>query len=200
VSATQSAARPRKGVRRREFRRLDDYTRQLAESNWPYARHFAAAFARRTRRDLPADELVAEAGVALCYAAGKFDPAAGVPFPAYLTLVLKHWLIQVARARRRRAAFPVVSLAAFAGEDGRRDPTVGREPDPGEAVAANNAAERVRPHLTARSFRVLLAYYGHGRTLQEIGDVEGVTRERVRQICAKGRNHARTALRGGLEI
>ena len=97
----------------------------------------------------------------------------------------------------RRVAREAVSLDTPVGEDG--DTSLGDLVEDGEAVAPVDAAEEsvmreqldaVLDTLTPRERRVLQLRFGladgHERTLEEVGRRFGVTRERVRQIEARG--------------
>ncbi len=96
----------------------------------------------------------------------------------------------------RRIAREPVSLDTPVGDeaDSRLEEFVGDESavDPGEAACGTEERENVDQllrTLTEREERVIRLRYGFGdgrpRTLEEVGRVFGVTRERIRQIEAK---------------
>ena len=50
--------------------------------------------------------------------------------------------------------------------------------------AATKRLEGVLSKLNERERTIILGYYSEGRTLQELGDKLGISRERVRQIAS----------------
>src|SRR5918994_440129 len=70
--------------------RLTADGRRRVETYRLLACRVAWRFARRNARDVPTDELVAEALYALTYAAGLYDANRDVPFGAYASRVIRH--------------------------------------------------------------------------------------------------------------
>jgi RNA polymerase sigma factor (sigma-70 family) len=164
---------------------LDAAGRSRAEAYCPLAYQLAWRFARRYARDMPVDELIAEALYALTYAAGIFDEKREVPFGAYANMVIKHRLIQAILSwRRARRVGPMPLL--FDGE-GEWEAESRPGPDVPTTTATQEMCDRVRRALPARWFAVLHLYHGEGRTLEEIGDHLGVSRQRVQQLVIKAR-------------
>jgi RNA polymerase sigma factor (sigma-70 family) len=146
-------------------------------------------FARSRATDVPVDELIGEAFYGLTYAAGMFRASKRVPFGAYATMVIRHRLMQAIRTwRRDRWAGPFpTGTDEYAWEAPDPKPA----PDLAARAAACEMCERVRRVLPAQMYAVLRLYHGEGRTLEEIGTVYGVTRQRIRQILAKATARAR---------
>ena len=164
-------------------RPLDAVGQERAEAYCPLAYQLAWRFARRYARDMPADELIAEALYALTYAAGMFDEKRQVPFGAYANMVIKHRLIQAILSwRRGKRVGPMPVLFDGEGEWEVKDRP---GPDVPTMTAAQEMCDRVRRVLPARWFTVLHLFHGEGRTLEEIGDQFGVSRQRVQQLVVK---------------
>lgn len=184
--------RPRPTVRRRTFRPLrprvsrarplDPVGQARVEANTPLAYRLAWYYARQRARDVPPDELIAEALYGLTYAAGMFDETRRVPFPAYATLAIRHRLTQLIerwRRGRRVLPYPVGSDpddAPWEAADNRP------KPDLVSGASAREVCERVRRVLPARWYRVLRLRYADGWTLQEIGDYLGFSRQFIQQV------------------
>ena len=188
--------RPRTTVRRLAFRPLrqppvsrarplDPVGQARVEACTPLAYRLAWAYARQRARDVPPDELIAEALYGLTYAAGMFDEARRVPFAAYATLAIRHRLTQlIIRWRRARRAVPYpVGLdyddAPWEAADDRP------KPDLVAGASAREVCERVRRVLPARWYLILRLRYAEGWTYGEIGDYFGVSRQWVPQVIEK---------------
>src|SRR4051812_2961880 len=164
---------------------LDPVGRARVEAFAPLAYRLAWYYARQRARDVPADELIAEALYGLTYAAGMFDDRRRVPFPAYAVLVIRHRLGQLIRAwRRARRAGP---FPAGTAHDGAPWEAADDRPKP-ELVAgasARDLCDRVRRVLPARWYTVLRLRHAEGWTFQEIGDHLGVSRQFIQQVVEK---------------
>jgi RNA polymerase sigma factor (sigma-70 family) len=170
---------------------LDAAGRVRAATHTPLARRLAWQFARGTARDVPADELVSEALYGLTYAAGRYDPGRGVPFPAYATLVIRHRLIQMVLRWRRNRQAGVLSTWTDADDAPWEveDPRPG--PDLCTGAAAREMCERVRGVLPARWYAILRLCHVEGRSFQEVAARVGLSRQRVRQIVRLAADRAR---------
>jgi RNA polymerase sigma factor (sigma-70 family) len=158
-------------------RPLDGAARGRAESLAPLAHQLAWKFARYAARDVPAEELVAEALLALTNAAGQFDESRGVPFAAFAALAIRRRLIYfVITWRRGRWLRSLPDRLPDAEWD---------VADPGAGAAAREMCERVRRILPARWYVALRLYHAEGHTMEEIGARFGISRERVRQLVRK---------------
>jgi RNA polymerase sigma factor (sigma-70 family) len=174
--------RPRPASRARP---LDPVGRARVEAFAPLAYRLAWYYARQRARDVPADELIAEALYGLTYAAGMFDDRRRVPFPAYAVLVIRHRLGLLIRTwRRARRAGPYPAGTAY---DGAPWEAADDRPKP-ELVAgasARDLCDRVRRVLPARWYTVLRLRHAEGWTFQEIGDHLGVSRQFIQQVVEK---------------
>src|SRR5262245_35869605 len=146
-------------------------------------------------RTMPLEELLGEAQLALTYGAGRFDEAREVPFGAYATMVIRHWLVQAVNVWRRGGRLAHTRLPDLPGRGERRalpvDEPCHRTRDPSKEVADRELLERIRRTMPPRWFVALQLYYAHEYTLEEIGDLFGVSRERVRKLIAKAVEWAR---------
>ena len=110
-----------------------------------------------------------------------FEPLAVVCIRRTLAAVAKdRW---GSRLRRERVT---LSLSQAFGDDGHcvqvADECAGQEQRQAEDVEHLTALLATLP---PRELHILGLYYGHGLTLEEIGDGEGISLERVRQILEK---------------
>jgi RNA polymerase sigma factor (sigma-70 family) len=168
--------------------RVEQFTRMAYKLAW--------GFARQQARDVPVDELIAEALFGLAYAAGRYDEARGVPFRAYAVMVMRHRLTNGVRAWRRMRRVPPVSALPARDDDWWETLEDRRAaPEPGAAATARDLCERMRRGLPARWYTALRLFHAEGQTLQQIGRRMGITRERVRQLVLKAERKARGLLR-----
>jgi RNA polymerase sigma factor (sigma-70 family) len=140
-----------------------------------------------------------EAHYALTYASSLFDAGKGVPFGAYVTMVIRHRLIQTEAAWRWGPPLehiPFTDLAARSapGPPAGFEPPCPRTRDACDEASLQELLDRVRRTLPPRWFRLLELHYAQGYTLREIGVRLGVSRERVRQLLAKALKRARAQL------
>lgn len=187
----------RPGRHRDPIRPMDADRRGLAESCFPLALAVAARFARRWRGG---DEYFDAATDGLLAAAARYDPARGVPWPAYA----KIWIDGYCRARRRRLAMkplpplPLLSRAeAVAGlrggptADDVPAPAIPPAPEipdlPGFLAALAGAIQSDVP----RAVFLAWAESGAGRTLAELGHQFGFTRARAQAALASARKAIR---------
>jgi RNA polymerase sigma factor (sigma-70 family) len=180
-------------------RRLDAGAQARVRSHLHLTDLLACEQYRRCGRAVPRKELVGEAQLALAYAATRFDEGRGVPFGAYATMVIRHRLAQAVVVwqrwgRANQACF--TDLAETGGDGGLLavNPTCPRTREPAQDVADRELIERVRLAMPPRWFAVLQLYFAQGHTLEEIAGQVGVSRERVRQLVAKGVARARRRL------
>jgi RNA polymerase sigma factor (sigma-70 family) len=184
----QEVGKPPAGLDAAGRQRLHDYL-DLADC-------LARTQFRRCGRKVPLDELAGEARLALVYAAGLFDEGRGVPFGAYVTMVVRHWLVQAVTRWRRRGrldhvCFTELSSPDAADERSPFDPPCPRGQNPAQEAADREVVDRVRRSMPPRWFALLRLYFVEEHTLEEIGVQIGVSRERVRQLLAKALRRAR---------
>ena len=187
---------PRAPVRRTAFRRLpfragsrvrplDPPGQARVEAFTAVAYRLAWQYARQWARDVPPDELIAEALYGLTYASGMFDDARRVPFTAYATLVIRQRLTQLIRRwRRERRVIPFPVGASYddtpweAADDRPRPDLVAR-------TSASELCDRVRRVLPPRWYTILRLRYADGWTYEEIGDYFGISRQWISKVIDK---------------
>jgi RNA polymerase sigma factor (sigma-70 family) len=164
---------------------LDDAGRALVEEHRLIAYRMAWKFARHSARDIPVEELIAEALYALTYAAGLFDRKRGVPFPAYAVMVIKHRLIHVILGWRR--AKRVGPLPRVCESEAELEPANRPGPDIPTSTATQEMCDRIREVLPSSWFDALQLCYGEDYTFEEIGDHMGISRQRAQQLVVRAR-------------
>jgi RNA polymerase sigma factor (sigma-70 family) len=160
--------------------------RTLAES----VVRLGAAQAHRLKhyRRMDIDEAVAIAFEAITLSAADFDPARGISFPVFATIVarrnLKH-AIDAAQAHEERFS----QHRTEANEENTQDT---RSPEPTRIVAMRETVAEIRAALPPRFFLALWLYYAEGMTMDEVSArIGNVSRERVRQIIQSATDRAR---------
>jgi RNA polymerase sigma factor (sigma-70 family) len=173
-------------------RALDPLGQARVEAFTSLAYRLAWNYARRRARDVPPDELIAEALYGLTYAAGMFDETRRVPFAAFATLAIRHRLTQLIRTwrkARRAVRYPVGSNS---GEDSPWEAADHRpKPDLVAGASARDQCDRVRRMLPPRWYAVLCLRHGEGWTYQEIGEYFGVSRQFIRQVLERATDRVR---------
>jgi RNA polymerase sigma factor (sigma-70 family) len=169
---------------------------ERAQGHLHLVRLLAREAYRRCGRTVPLEELLGEAGFALSDAAGRYDAARNVPFGAYATMVIRHRLVRAVTAWRRGGRLDLVRFTDLAdtpsGSDLRDfDPPCPRAREPYQEAAARELLDHVRRVLPARWFRLLRLHYVCGHTLEEAGELLGVSRQRVQQLLVQALVRAR---------
>jgi RNA polymerase sigma factor (sigma-70 family) len=173
-------------------RPLDPVGRARVEAFTSLAYRLALYYSRHRARDIPADELIAEALYGLTYAAGMFDETRRVPFAAYAVLVIRQRLAQfIFTWRRARRAGPYPARAARADDAPWEAADDRPAPDLATGASARDLCDRVRRVLPAQWYAILHLRHAEGWTLQEIGDALGVTRQFIQQVLAKATSRVR---------
>jgi RNA polymerase sigma factor (sigma-70 family) len=170
---------------------LDASGRARVEECITLAYRLAWHYARNSR-DVPPDELIAEALYGLTYASGLFDESRGVPFPAYATLVVRHRLFHAILSwRRAKRAVPYPTRIEV-GDEGPWEAEDHRPgPDQAAQASAREMCDRVRQVLPPDWYAVLRLYHVEGYTFDEIGRHFGLTRQRIQQVLIKAIARAR---------
>jgi len=156
-------------------------------------------------RGMPLIDLIGEGNVGLLTAARKFDPDQGVKFISYAVWWIRQAILSSLARQGRTVRVPlnrtadlsrIIKASEILRQKMRREPT----PDTEEEAMnrfLNDEIEAALSTLPPRDAKVLRLYFGleGGRehTLEEIGSLLGVTRERVRQL----RDRALKRLREG---
>jgi RNA polymerase sigma factor (sigma-70 family) len=169
---------------------------RLAEQYLHLAYQLAWWFARNTCRDVPADELISEALHGLTYAAGRYDESRHVPFIAYAKMVIRHRLIQAVIKWRDNRHAQLPEWSDLTGEQWEVEDR--RSLDLCNQAAALELCNRVRWALQPRWYKALRLYYGRGWTLEDIGKLQGISRQRVAQVIEKATREARRILTVGI--
>jgi RNA polymerase sigma factor (sigma-70 family) len=188
-------------VRRKwkEGRELDAGGQERASARVYLAEVLAVREFRRCEGAVPLDELLGEAGLALAHAASRFDESAGVPFGAYATRVIRHWLAGVVAAARRGRRLVCACFSELCAGGARLppDPPCRWAREPHEELAGREEERATRALLRRvrralpQGFALLELYYARGLTLGQIGRKLGRSRERVRQLLYKALAQAR---------
>lgn len=175
---------------------------RIVESNLP----LVLAMARRTRpAGLDLGELVSEGNFALLRSVDKFDCARGFKFSTYACrAILKSFSRVMMRNGRYRSRFPVEFEPALERSDHVDRRRQHQEGDAVERIAAilaeNRAALNDIEQQVIRERFALNPAVGDdaAKTLQQVGEIIGVTKERVRQIQNRALRKLRTALEDDL--
>ena len=148
----------------------------------------------RTTRDVPMEELIAEALYGLTYASGLFDEARGVPFGAYAAVVIRHRLVQAIRNwRRAQRMLPVSGRRAIGDETIWDVADHGPTPDLSARASAREMCDRVRQVLPEQWYTVLHLFHAEGYSYTEIATAVGLSRQRISQVLKKAADRARQA-------
>lgn len=166
------------------------------------------AMAKRTRvTSVDFAELISEGNMALLRAVDKFDCSRGFKFSTYACrAILKAFSRSAVRAARYRGHFPTEfdpALERSDAMDRRRDEAELETIDELKAVLGRNTA-----NLNEIERRVLMARFAidqqapddpaaEPKTLEQVGEMIGVTKERVRQIQNKALGKLRQILESG---
>ena len=128
--------------------------------------------------ELDADDLIAEANLALVRCAQRFDPALGMKFSTYAaTAIWRAWQSLRRSGRRQTARGMFVPFAA--AEDGEViNAPHSREPDPCRVASGRERVARIRRQLHPEYFDIL-ALSAEGYTFLEIGKQQGMTKQAV---------------------
>ena len=172
----------------KQLQPLDDAGRQRVESFTRLAYRLAWTFARHHARDIPIDELKAEALCALTYAASLFKEEYQVPFGAYAMRAMRHRLTQTVvswRRAKRAGQFPGPPT------DGAWEAKTRPELEATGSLETQEMCAQVRRVIPARWYDVMYQYHGEGQTLEAIGQEMGVSRQRVRQLLVEARERVR---------
>ncbi len=182
-------------------RRADIHRSLITQANMP----LVLAMAKRTRLNgLDTNELISEGNFALLRAIDKFDCSRGFKFSTYACrAILKSFSRVAMRTSRYRGRFPTEFDPTLEKSDfieRKRDGLKAQCVDEIRDIIDHNRAElneieqtviRERFALDAGPDRV------KGKTLEQVGELIGVTKERVRQIQNKALRKLRDMLEDG---
>ena len=179
--------------------RADRIRNTLATVFSKLALSIAAQFADASN---PLDELMSESHETVLRAVGKFDPDRGFRFSTYLTHAVRRHLLRFLQRRQRDRQ------RTFSAPDETALPETRRWTLEYEQRIKRNIddVERLLMELSPRDRYVIRSRFGWGRefeprTLQEIAEELGVTRERVRQLEQRGlKKLTELAIAGKMEL
>jgi len=172
----------------------------IVQANMP----LVLAMAKRTRlNSLDFNELISEGNLALLRSVDKFDCARGFKFSTYACrAILKSFSRVAMRTSRYRGHFPTefdpsLEKSDFADRK-RNDVEAACVDEIRDILASNRAAlNDVEQTVIRERFALDAAELpAKGKTLEEVGEIVGVTKERVRQIQNKALAKIRSILEG----
>jgi RNA polymerase primary sigma factor len=162
------------------------------------------AMAKRTRLgDVDFAEIVSEGNMALLRAVDKFNVDRGFKFSTYACrAILKAFSRTAMKASKHRTRFPVEfepDLEKSDWQDKRRDAVEDDCIDELKAIVDRNLADLSNIEQTVIRRRFNWEQQDESRlTLEEVGQLIGVTKERVRQIQNKALAKIRTVMEDGV--
>lgn len=158
----------------------------------------AHKIALRYARAYPAwaEEAHAEAVVALWQAALDFDPAEGVPFNKWASLVIGHAMARWDRYQhRRRGCRPLTDVRGECGPEAvAGNPVDRREREPPLAAEVSDLLAVLRERLGHEDYYLLWSFYACRRKSTELGPALGVSKQRAHQKIQRALRRARAAL------
>lgn len=184
----------------KKSRQLDDAARERAQAHLHLADALAWRQYQHCGRTVPLEELQGEAQLALVYAASLYEEAKGVPFGAYVTMVIRHRLAQAVTLWRRGGRLDHIRftdlLAQTSEEDTRAfEPVCPYHREAEEEATLQELVDCIRRVMPDRWFLLLELYFVREYTLEEIGEQLHISRERVRQLVAKAIARARVHIK-----
>lgn len=143
---------------------------------------FSKAYRARKRARADLQELIGVSLLGLVEAAWRFDEKVGPPFAGYAAMIIDQRLRRAGEKERRvfRPGMPDF----FDAEDYRTTA-------PDKAAIAKDVVEKLKAEIPAEEFEIMWRYYALGKSLQEIADERGITRQAVHQRARRARRHAR---------
>jgi RNA polymerase primary sigma factor len=179
------------------YARVKDTREMITESNLA----LVLAMAKRTRMsEVDFGELVSEGNMALLRAVEKFDTGRGFKFSTYACrAILKAFSRIAMKTSRYRQAFPAEFDPAMERSNYIETRRADVEKDAVEElqrIIGDNSAALSDVERTVIQARFAINRNGEGApmTLEEVGQVIGVTKERVRQIQNKALEKLRSTL------
>ena len=180
-------------------RRVLELRAEIVRTNMP----LVLAMAKRTRlHSIDFNELISEGNMALLRAVDKFDCGRGFKFSTYsCRAILKSFSRVAMRASRYRGRFPAEFDPALEPDHYLEQKRVEAEDDCVDelkSILLRNLADLSDVEQTVIRERFALAPGGPSvsppKTLEQVGSIIGVTKERVRQIQNKALRKIRAAL------
>lgn len=181
-------------------RRFEHFREYLVRTNLA----LVLAMAKRTRLgDVDFAEVVSEGNMALIRAVDKFNVDRGFKFSTYACrAILKAFSRTALKSSRHKMRFPVEfepDMEKSDWQDRRRDAVEEDCIDELKAIVSRNLAELSDVEATVIRRRFNWEQEGDNPlTLEEVGQIIGVTKERVRQIQNKALAKIRSVLEEGV--
>lgn len=175
---------------KRLMARADSIREEIAQAFYKLNYSIASRYANKINTF---DELVCEGHFTLLRAIARFDPERGYRFSTYAMHAIRRRIFRFMQQRQRqRQGTDPWSDSAAAVELGK-----GSLAYEHTLTAATTALERLLSELSPRERFVIRARFGWGRefeprTLQQIADELGVSRERIRQLEQRALRKLRT--------
>jgi|SRR5579871_3989801 len=184
----------------KELRQLDKGAQELAQAHLHLAETLAWRQYQRCGHTVPLEELQGEARFALTYAASLYDAGKEVPFGAYVTMVIRHRLVQAVTMWRRGGRLDFIRFTDLLAQNPEQsaqefEPICPHSREAEEEAGIQELLDRVRQVMPARWFALLQLYFAREYTLEEISEQFDISRERVRQLLAKAIARARAHCR-----
>lgn len=181
-------------------RRFEHFREYLVRTNLA----LVLAMAKRTRLgDVDFAEIVSEGNMALIRAVDKFNVDKGFKFSTYACrAILKAFSRTAVKSSRHKMRFPVEfepDMEKSDWQDRRRNMVEEDCIDELKAIVTQNLADlsNVEETVIRRRFN-WEQYQEHPLTLEEVGQIIGVTKERVRQIQNKALAKIRAVMEEGV--
>ncbi len=140
--------------------------------------------------------LISDGNISLIKAAEKFDYSRGNKFSTYATwAIMKNFARSIPEEYRHRDRFRTTGEEVFAGHQDNRANNFAEELD---QQTRQTQINRILHKLDQREQEIIIRRFGLGQsvepsTLKEVGEVMGVTKERIRQIEARALDKLRLA-------
>jgi RNA polymerase sigma factor (sigma-70 family) len=178
------------------LRKADAIKEEIVRSN---LRLVVSIAKRHMGGEVAISELISDGNMSLMRAVEKFDYTRGAKFGTYASWALmKNYARTIPEEQYRRGRFQTGRDELLAVVEDRLE----HEDVEAEANSAAATVQRLLGALTARERLIVTRHYGlneEGRkqTLEQIGKLLGITKERVRQLEHRALGKLRTAAEGG---
>lgn len=183
--------------KRKEITAEQEKRNELVEENIGLAIHFADTY---QASNMEYEDLVQESYLGLIDAADRFDPARGTTFSTYARWhIVKrvmdaiHTRNEMIRTPRRRPSIPCDTMENMEVLPDPRASTA-ESLDEEEMVIAVRECIKKLPRLQAVVMRLRYGVNTDKMTLLKVGDILGVTAERIRQIQNSAEENLRAFL------
>jgi RNA polymerase sigma factor (sigma-70 family) len=160
----------------------------MIRKNLPLVQWTIAKYGPARINETERDELFAHCLVGLWYAVEQYDPSRGAFSTHAVPKIrgrLTGWLVTQNRKKRRLDKEALSLSSPLRRDEGSglllEDVIADEKAEFEDRIIAKSEIERLLSRCTERERRIVEAL-GQGLTLQKVGEFEGVSRERIRQI------------------